>query len=61
MNDFEVLSRADGETMANLRQDVDFMGAARSHQYALAAYLYQLHRLAETVDSIVALLAPVDS
>lgn len=61
MNDVEVLSRADGETMANLRQDVDFMGTARSHQYALSAYLYQLHRLAETVDSIVALLAPADS
>jgi hypothetical protein len=61
MNNFEVLSRADGETMANLRQDADFMGAARSHQYALSAYLYQLHRLAETVDSIVAMLTPVDS
>lgn len=61
MNDLEVLSRADGETMANLRRDVDFMGAARSHQYALSAYLYQLHGLAETIDSIVTLLAPVES
>ena len=60
MNDLEVLSRADGETLANLRRDVEFMGTARSHQYALSAYLYQLHRLAETVDSIVTLLAPVD-
>lgn len=59
MNDLEVLQRADGETMANLRQDVDFMGAARSHQYALSAYLYLLQRLAETLDSIVALLDQV--
>ena len=56
MNDLEVLQRADGETMANLRRDVDFIGTARSHQYALSAYLYLLHRLAETLDSIVALL-----
>jgi hypothetical protein len=56
MNDLEVLQRADGETMANLRRDVDFMGTARSHQYALSAYLFQLRRLAETLDSIVTML-----
>lgn len=53
IDDLEVLQRADDETLAKLRRDVDFMGAARSHQYALSAYLYELRRLAENVDSIV--------
>ena len=56
MDDLEVLQRADGDTMANLRRDVDLIGTARSHQYALSVYLYLLHGLAETLDSIVALL-----
>jgi hypothetical protein len=32
------------------------MGTARSHQYALAIYLGELHKLAENLDSIVTLL-----
>jgi len=48
----EVLNQADGETMANLRQDAEFMGTAMSHQYALAVYLYSLLQLAEMLDSI---------
>ena len=55
-NNLEVLQTADGETMANLQQDVDFMGTARSHQYALSIYLWQLQQLAEDLDSIVTLL-----
>ena len=51
-----VLPRASGETLANLRQDKDFMGTARSHQYALSIYLVELHKLAETLDSTVELL-----
>lgn len=48
----EVLNQADGETMANLRQDAEFMGTAMSHQYALTVYLYSLRPLAEMLDSI---------
>jgi len=55
-DDLAVLQSADGETLANLRRDEDFMGTTRSHQYALYIYLRELHRLAETLDSIVALL-----
>jgi hypothetical protein len=51
-----VLPLADSETMMNLRRDEEFMGTTRSHQYALAVYLYQLHRLAGTLDSIVTFL-----
>ena len=56
LDDLEVLQEAAGETMVNLQQDVDFMGTARSHQYALAIYLGELHKLAENLDSIVTLL-----
>lgn len=52
-DDFEVLRRADGETLANLRRDADFMGTARSHQFALAAYLVSLRQLAEVLDTTV--------
>ena len=55
-DDLAVLQSADGETMANLRRDEDFMGTTRSHQYALATYLHELHKLTETLDSIVTLL-----
>ena len=55
-DDLAVLQSADGETMANLRRDKDFMGTTRSHQYALSTYLRELHKLAETLDSIVTLL-----
>lgn len=56
VDDLAVVPSADAETMANLRRDEDFMGTARSHQYALAIYLNQLHKLAETLDSIVTFL-----
>jgi hypothetical protein len=56
LDDLDVLPRADGETMASLRRDVDFMGTARSHQYALRVYLFELNYLAETLDSIVTML-----
>ena len=52
-DDFEVLRRADGETLANLRRDADFMGTARSHQFALAMYLVVLRQLAEILDTTV--------
>jgi len=52
-DDLAILQSADGETMANLRRDDDFMGTARSHQYALNVYLRELQKLAETLDSIV--------
>ena len=55
-DDLVILQEADGETMVNLQQDIDFMGTARSHQYALNVYLYQLHKLTENIDSIVTLL-----
>ena len=51
LDGLEVLQRADGETLANFRRDEDFMGAARSHQYALAVYLRALRNLEETLDS----------
>jgi len=56
LDDIEILQRASGETLVNLRQDEVFMGKARSHQYALGAYVIGLRRLAETLDSTVALL-----
>ena len=52
----EDLNTADGEAMANMRRDAEFMGTAMSHQYALAIYLNSLHQLAETLDSITATL-----
>jgi len=59
IDDFDVLQKADGETMANLRRDVDFMGVTRSHQYALGIYLFQLNYLAGDIDSILTLLDQV--
>lgn len=56
MDDLEVLQRADGKTMENLRLDLGFMGTARSHQYALGVYLVELNYLARTLDSIVMML-----
>ena len=56
LDGLNVLPRASGETLANLRQDKDFMGTARSHQYALSIYLTELHKLAKTLDSTVELL-----
>ena len=56
LDGLEVLQRADGETLANLRGDVNVMGTARSHQYALGAYLFSLKSLAETLDSLLAKL-----
>lgn len=55
-DDLEVLQRADGETLANMRRDAGFMGAARSHQYALFVYLASLRQLAEIIDTTVASL-----
>lgn len=59
--DLEVLPRADGETMANLRRDANFMGVTKSHQYALGVYLAHLYYLAENLDSIVTSLDQVTS
>ena len=56
LDGLNVLPRASGQTLANLRQDKDFMGTARSHQYALSIYLVELQKLAETLDSTVELL-----
>ena len=56
LDDLEVLQRADGETLAVLPQDADFMGKARSHHYALSSYLFELGRLAEILDSTTTLL-----
>jgi hypothetical protein len=53
LDEFEVLPRADGRALASLRQDDEFMGTARSHQYALAVYLASLRGLAETLDATV--------
>lgn len=58
-DEFEVLRRADGETLANLRRDADFMGTARSHQFALAVYLVSLRQLAELLDKTVVSLDQV--
>ena len=51
VDDFQILPRATGETLANLRQDENFMGTARSHQYALSVYVAELQKLAKTLDS----------
>ncbi len=53
LDNLQLLPRASGETLANLRQDEDFMGTARAHQYALSVYFVQLHQLAESLDSTV--------
>ncbi len=52
-DDIEILQRADGETLANMWRDADFMGTARSHQYALVVYLGELRQLAKTIDTTV--------
>jgi len=49
----KVLGQVDGETMASMRSDADFMGTTVSHQYALNIYLNSLQNLATTLDSIV--------
>jgi hypothetical protein len=51
-----VLPTANGEILAALRLDADFMGKARSHQYVLSGYLWELRSLAEILDSMLALL-----
>jgi len=56
LDDLEVLQRANGEILAILRQDADFMGKARMHQYTLSGYLLELRRLDEHLDSTLALL-----
>ena len=53
VDDPVVLEQVDGETMANMRRDADFMGTTSSHQYALSIYLNSLYKLAATLDSIV--------
>ncbi len=59
LDDLEVLQRPDGEVLAVLRQDADFMGKARMHQYTLSGYLLELRRLDENLDSMLALLDKV--
>ena len=59
LDDLEVLQRPDGEVLAVLRQDADFMGKARMHQYTLSGYLLDLRRLDENLDSTLALLDKV--
>jgi len=59
LDDLEVLQRPDGEILAVLRQDADFMGKARMHQYTLSGYLLELRRLDENLDSTLALLEEV--
>ena len=59
LDDRSILPLADGESLADLRRDADFMGNARSHQYALAVYYYELRKLAETLDSTVEMLDQV--
>ncbi len=61
LDDLGVLQSADGEAMANLQRDLKFMGTARSHQYALAIYLRELQKLAETLDSIETRLDQITS
>lgn len=60
-NDLQIFQLADGETMANLRRDEEFMGITKSHQYALAIYLRELDNLAETLDSIVTSLDQINA
>ncbi len=61
LDGLEVLQRPDGEVLASLRQDAEFMGKARMHQYTLSGYLLELRRLDETLDSTLALLEEVIS
>ncbi|MGB5492471.1 MAG: hypothetical protein WBM76_16720 [Woeseiaceae bacterium] len=56
LDGLEVLQRPDGEVLAVLRQDSDFMGKARMHQYTLSGYLLELRRLDENLESMLALL-----
>lgn len=59
LDGLEVLQRPDGEVLAALRQDADFMGKARMHQYTLSGYLLELRRLDENLESLLALLEEV--
>lgn len=56
LDDLEVLQRADGAVLVLLRQDVDFMGKARMHQYTLSGYLLELRRLDKNLDSTLTFL-----
>lgn len=53
LDDLSILKPADGEALVSLRSDTDFMGTARSHQYALAVYLVSLRKLSEILESII--------
>ena len=59
LDGLEVLQRPDGDILATLRQDADFMGKARMHQYTLSGYLLELRRLDENLESILALLEDI--
>ena len=59
LDGLEVLQRPDGEVLATLRQDADFMGKARMHQYTLSGYLLELRRLDENLESLLTLLEEV--
>ncbi len=56
VDDLEVLQNANGEILVVLRQDADFMGKARMHQYTLSGYLLELRRLDENLDSTLVFL-----
>ncbi len=56
LDDVEILQMADGEILLAMRQDADFMGKARSHQYALSGYIFELQKLTEILDSTSELL-----
>jgi len=56
LDDLELLQRADGEILAVLRQNVEFMGNARMHQYTLSGYLLELRRLDEHLGATLELL-----
>jgi len=59
VDDLELLQRPNGEVLAALRQDAEFMGKARMHQYTLSGYLLELRRLDENLESTLALLEEV--
>ena len=56
LDDLELLQRPNGEVLAEMHQDDEFMGVARMHQYTLSGYLLKLRRLDENLDSMQILL-----
>lgn len=49
----EIFPRADGSTVAQLRQDNSFVSTARAHQYIISIYLIELNNAANLLNELI--------